>query len=133
MRKLVASPELRPALWSVPDGVSYPCAMAAPYFKEWRKYRQLTQEQVVDRLAAMDDPELPTTAASLSRLENGKQSMNHRIIAALAEIYDVEPDHLLGRNPFKEGEVIDFFARMPLPEQQRALAILKAVNEAGGR
>lgn len=109
--------------------VSYPTGMAGPYFKEWRKFRQLTQEKVLERLAALEDPELPTTAASLSRIENKKQSIHPRIIGALAEVYDIEEDHLLGRNPFKEGAVIDFFAHMPRPEQDRALAILRAVNE----
>jgi transcriptional regulator with XRE-family HTH domain len=106
--------------------------MAGPYFKEWRKFRELTQEQVLDRLAALDDPELPTTAASLSRIENKKQSIHPRIIAALAEVYQVEEDHLLGRNPFKEGVVIDFFAHMTAADQQKALAILRAVSGAGG-
>lgn len=132
MRKFNASPDLRTASWNDCAGVIYYEGMAGPYFKEWRKYRQLTQEQVVGRLAELDDVELPTTAASLSRLENGKQSISHRIIAALADVYGVEPDHLLGRNPFKEAEVIDFFAHMPLSEQQKALAIIKAVNQAGG-
>lgn len=135
MRKCLASPldtaNLHAATWSLRAGASYYSRMAGPYFKEWRKFRELTQERVLERLASLDDPELPTTAASLSRIENKKQSIHPRIIAALAEVYGVEEDHLLGRNPFMEGEVIDFFAHMPLAEQKRQLAILKAVNGAG--
>lgn len=57
--------------------------MAGPYFKEWRKHRGYTQDQVVDRLAELDDPNLPATGASLSRLENGKQPYSQRIVEAL--------------------------------------------------
>lgn len=51
------------------------------YFKEWRKHRELTQKQVVDRLSMHDDELLPKTEASLSRLENRTSSAlicNHR-------------------------------------------------------
>lgn len=105
--------------------------MAGPYFKEWRKFRELTQEQVIGRLVDLDDPELPTTAASLSRVENKKQSFNPRLIAALASVYDVEEDHLLGRNPFKEGKVLDFLTALSQSEQERAIAIYKAATTAG--
>jgi transcriptional regulator with XRE-family HTH domain len=92
--------------------------MAKPYLKEWRKHRHYTQDQVIDRLAAFDDPLLPGTAASLSRIENGKQPYSQRIIEALADVYQCSPGELIGRNPAVEGDVIDMLAR--LSEQQRA-------------
>ena len=70
MGKRRASPELHMTAWNSAPSVSYRRHMAGPYFKEWRKFRQLTQEQVLGRLNALDDPELPGTAASLSRIEN---------------------------------------------------------------
>ena len=106
--------------------------MAGPYLKEWRKHRQLTQDQVVDRLASLDDPLLPTTAASLSRLENGKQPYGQRILEALAEIYQCEPDHLIGRDPTKEGEVIDLWSRLTLSQRRQATAILQAIHKGAG-
>lgn len=106
--------------------------MAGPYLKEWRKHRHLTQEQVVNRLAAFDDPLLPQTTASLSRLENGKQPYGQRILEALAEIYDCDADHLIGRNPKMEGEVLDFFRGMPMEERKRALAVLEALRASAG-
>lgn len=107
--------------------------MAGPYFKEWRKFRHLTQEQVVGRLAMFDDPLIPQTGASLSRLENGKQPYTQRAVEALAEVYDCDPDHLIGRDPNKEGEVIDFFRHMPAPERQRALAVLQALKQVNSK
>lgn len=106
--------------------------MAGPYLKEWRKHRHLTQEQVVDRLAAFDDPLLPQTAASLSRLENGKQPYGQRILEALAGIYQCEPDHLIGRNPEKEGEVIDLWGRLSESQRRQARAVIEALQRDAG-
>jgi transcriptional regulator with XRE-family HTH domain len=102
--------------------------MASHYLREWRKHRHLTQDQVVDRLAALDDPNLPSTAASLSRLENGKQPYSERILGALAEIYDTRPGHLIERNPMKEGEVVDFLAHLNESQQRQVLALIEAMK-----
>lgn len=102
--------------------------MAGPYFKQWRKHRGLTQEQVIDRLAAMDDPLIPQTTASLSRLENGKQPYTQRSLEALAEVYQCEPDQLLGRDPTKEGEVIDLVAQLTERQRRQALAVIDAIR-----
>lgn len=106
--------------------------MAKAYLKEWRKHRGYTQDQVVDRLVSLDDPQLPQTAASLSRLENGKQPYGQRILEALAEIYQCEPDHLIGRDPSKEGEVIDLWSRMTFDERRQATAVLRAIHKEAG-
>lgn len=104
--------------------------MAGHYLKRWRQHRNYTQEQVTDRLVSLDDPLLPTTAASLSRLENGKQPYSERILEALAEIYQCEADHLIGRDPTKEGEVIDLLARLNESQLQQAKLILQALQGA---
>lgn len=100
------------------------------YLREWRKFRGYTQEQVVDRIAVLEDPKLPGTAASLSRLERGKQPYSQRVIEALAEIYSCEPADLIGRNPEKEGQIVDFVAALGERERHRALALLRAMHEA---
>lgn len=106
--------------------------MAGPYLKEWRKHRHLTQDQVVDRLAAFEDPLMPQTSASLSRLENGKQPYGQRILEALADIYQCEPDHLIGRDPTKEGEVIDLWARLTEQQRRQARAVIEALQSEAG-
>lgn len=96
------------------------------YFKEWRQYRNLTQRQVVDRLAEFDDEKLPTTEASLSRLENRKQQYSERVLEALADIYQTEPQWLLHRNPLMAGEVIYVEFDGLTQEQQESIARLIA-------
>lgn len=96
------------------------------YLREWRHKRELTQAQVLDRLAIMDDPNLPKTGASLSRLEGGKQPYSQRVLEALAEIYEVSPADLIGRNPEKEGKIFDLVARLDDRKREQAYAILEA-------
>src|SRR5689334_16589466 len=69
------------------------------YFTEWRKRTGLTQEQPADRVGL--------TPSSISQLENGKQGFNNTTLEALAWALNCEPADLLGRNPLKEGQVID--------------------------
>ncbi|WP_165362170.1 helix-turn-helix domain-containing protein [Qipengyuania thermophila] len=101
--------------------------MAGPYFKAWRKHRLLTQEQVVNRLAVFDDDKLPMTTASLSRLENGKQPYSQRIVEALAEVYQCEAHELIGRDPGKEGEIIDLLSRLSDAHKRQARVIIEAL------
>jgi transcriptional regulator with XRE-family HTH domain len=100
------------------------------YFREWRKHRHMTQDQVVNRLAIHEDTNMPATTASLSRLENGKQPYSPRILNALADIYDCETWELIGRNPLKEGAVIDMVRRLDERKQAQIAAFIKAL-EAG--
>ena len=91
------------------------------YLLPWRRKSGLTQGQVVARLIAFDDPHLPTTTASLSRLENGKQPYSERVLNALADIYGCEPWELIGRNPEKPGEVVDLVARLDERAREKAV------------
>ena len=102
------------------------------YLKEWRKHSHLTQDQVIDRLTIHDDELLPRTAASLSRIENGKQIYTQRILEALADIYQVdEPGWLLDRNPKMDGRVIDLMSRLSDKQRDHAMEILETVFKNG--
>ena len=126
--------ELHPAAFLPYIGRMILCPMGGRriYLREWRKHRHLTQKQVVDRLAFLDDELLPSTEASLSRLENGKQPYSQRILEALADIYEAEPDQLIGWNPEKEGRLIDLVTHLNARQRAQAMAVLEAlVREAG--
>jgi transcriptional regulator with XRE-family HTH domain len=107
--------------------------MAGPYFKEWRKERDLTLDQVADRLAVMEDPLIPKTPASLSRLENGKQPYTQRSLEALAFIYGIEPYELIGVNPREADQVqqaVGMLNGMDEVAKRRALKLLEALDAA---
>lgn len=106
--------------------------MARTYLREWRTHRGLTQEQVLDRLAVFEDDKIPRTAASLSRIERGEQIYTQRILEALADVYKVEePGWLLSRNPLKEGEVIDLWAKLTERDREQARVIIEALSKTG--
>ena len=139
----MASVELHPTAF--PDYMA--CrklrAMAGPYLKQWRTHKGLTQKEVVDRLSMFDDELLPTTEASLSRVENGKQIWTQRIIEALAHVYGIESDDLHSRDPIAEKErakalaeganvtSIEDFRCMSEKEQQRVIRMWNAIRDAG--
>lgn len=100
------------------------------YLRQWRRHRGLTQEQVLLRLAEFDDDRIPRTAASLSRIETGAQIYTQRILEALAEVYDTTPAGLLGRDPTKEGEVVDLLARLSDADRMRAIAMIDGLARA---
>jgi transcriptional regulator with XRE-family HTH domain len=79
------------------------------YLREWREYRDLTQQQLADRLE--------TTDVSVSRIENLRRDPTLRFLTAAAEALSCSVADLLTRQPPPKGE--------PLPpsleDQLRAL------------
>lgn len=97
------------------------------YLREWRKHSHLTQSQVVARLIDLADPDIPTTEATLSRIETGKMIYNERMLNALAHIYDCEPWELLGRDPAKAGELIDMVQHLSPHQREQAFAVIEGL------
>lgn len=60
------------------------------FLGEWRKKRELTQEQLAARL--------DTTKPQVSNWENGRRMMSYQVQAALAEALGIEPSDLF-RHP----------------------------------
>lgn len=68
------------------------------FIRQWREKKGLTLEQLADRLATAHD--LPTTHASLSRIERGIQPYSQPILEAIAaELTAGDVASLLIRNP----------------------------------
>lgn len=107
--------------------------MAGPYFREWRKKRGFTLEELAERLEFFDDPNLPKTAASLSRLETGKQPYAQGINEALAAIYDIEVAELVGVDPTKRDELDEVLAKLRSKsefDRARAARLLRALDDS---
>jgi len=103
------------------------------YLKEWRRFRHKTQAQVVDHLRALDDDKIPRTEASLSRVENGEQIYTERLLLAVADIYSCETWELLGRDPYKEGKLIDLVQHLPPRLEGQAVAVIEGLMVAEER
>lgn len=100
------------------------------YLRAWRLHRHLTQDQVVDRLAIHEDTKLPRSKAQLSKVENGNSPYSQRLLEALADIYQCETWELLGRDPHKQGQVIDLLAVLDEQERERTLAFIESLKAA---
>lgn len=99
------------------------------YLRLWREKRGLTQDQVVDRLVIHEDEKLPRSKAQLSKIENGKSPYNQRILEALGDIYDCKVWELVGRDPTKEGEVLDMMRPLDERMRQRVAAYIAGLTE----
>lgn len=90
------------------------------FFKEWRDYRGLTQEQAVGRLN--------WSQSKLSRIEAGATPYNQDDLEAAAEAYDCEPWQIISANPFKEGQVVDLVRLLNEAQRDQAIRVLKALT-----
>lgn len=64
------------------------------YFKEWRKFRRLTLEQVAERA--------DTTKSAIQKLETGETMYNQSSLEALAEALTTTPAELIAGPPSKD-------------------------------
>lgn len=136
---MIVKPILHPAAFSpfhICGTHGYMPRKGRIYFREWRRSKGLTQAQAVSRIIEVagdltpEDPtkRVPKTEASLSRIESGKQPYTTAILEVLAEIYDTEPEHLIGRNPMKEGKLLSIIDRLTPEQYVQAEAILEALT-----
>jgi len=70
------------------------------YMREWRQHRRLNQEQAAERIGI--------DRTTLGRIENRRIAYTQPIIEAAAVAYSCETWEILGRNPLKAGEVVEF-------------------------
>lgn len=92
------------------------------FLKEWREYRQLTQEQAIGRLG--------WSQSKISRIEAGQTPYNQDDLEAAKDAYDCEIWQLISVNPFKEGEVVDLLRLIDDKNRDQAIRILKAIAGA---
>lgn len=97
------------------------------YIRQWRNKRGYTLAQMVGRLAEL---EVPTTEATLSRIETTKQPYSQDIMEAIADALDVDVWQLTGDNPeIPSAPVADFIRRLSEKEAAQAEAVLRAMFE----
>jgi transcriptional regulator with XRE-family HTH domain len=92
------------------------------HIKAWRKYRNLTQEQLAERLE--------TTGATISRVETGKTPYDQGMIEALADALQCEPADLLARPPDSDFGIAAVLGDMTDEQKRKGLALLRALISA---
>lgn len=97
------------------------------FLREWREYRNLTQEQAADRL----DIEQPT----LSRVERGITPYSQDFLERAAFAYMCDPADLLMRNPLDEDAVwtvADHLRTATPAERAQVVAVVAAMLKKTG-
>lgn len=69
------------------------------YVKQWREYRDLTQEQLAERV--------DRSRGLISQIESGLTELTEEMVFALADAMRCTPGDILEVNPLVEGDVVD--------------------------
>ncbi len=93
------------------------------FFKEWRQYRGLSQDQLAERL--------DTSVASISRIESGTQPYTQDVLEALAEALGTDPASLLMRNPEAPEAMWSIWDQAQQGERQLIEELARSVVKTG--
>lgn len=97
---------------------------ARHFVREWRKHRNLTQEQLAERIEA--------TAGAISQLETGVIGYTQPTLEAIAFALSCEPGDLLSVDPAMQGEVVDLLRLIRERDMVTMRAIISAIPPRTG-
>ena len=92
------------------------------YFRAWRKHRNLTQEQLAERVGM--------SVSSVSQIETGAQGFTDGTLMAFADALQVDPGDLLSRNPETEGMIVDLMRLIRLKGESVVLNVIRALPDS---
>lgn len=93
------------------------------FIAQWRDFRNLTQEQLADRL--------DMTQSHLSMLENGKRGYTQETLEAIAHALQTDVASLLMRDPTADEAIWSIWDQAKPGERQMIVEIAKTVTKTG--
>lgn len=90
-----------------------------PFIREWRQEKGLSLEYVSSNV--------PMDKGNLSKVERGLLPYNQEMLERLADILGTSASNLIGRDPTKEGKVIDLVQRLNAAQLEQAERVLSAM------
>jgi transcriptional regulator with XRE-family HTH domain len=97
--------------------------LSRTYLRDWREYRQLTQEQAAERLNI--------SRTLLSKIENAKSPYTQGFMEAAAEAYRCEVADLIMRDPTSPvWSIYDTLRALPREQQAHVEEIVKTFRRA---
>jgi transcriptional regulator with XRE-family HTH domain len=97
------------------------------FIKEWRKYRNLTQVQLRERII-MPSGE-PMGQGHLSKLENGRLPYTQPILEQIAEALNCTPADLLMRDPSQEQMIWSLWETLTEVERKQTVKFIHAIHD----
>lgn len=95
------------------------------FFREWRKHRGYTQEQLAEMIG--------TVTSTISQLETGKQGFTDSTLVALADALNCSPGDLLMRNPLDAEAPWSIWESIPQEDRPQAMRTLRSFVSKGNK
>lgn len=92
------------------------------YIREWRKHRQLTQEQLAERIGI--------DKSYLSKIENGKKRYDQPFLEAAAEAMSCEPGDLIVRDPSEPEGIWSIWNQLEPVARRQVVDIAKTLKRS---
>lgn len=93
------------------------------FFAQWRKHRQLTQDQLADRMG--------TTKTRVSMKETGKEPYDQLYLEALATALNTDPASLLMRDPTDHDAIWSIWEQAKPGERRQIVEVAKTLIRTG--
>jgi transcriptional regulator with XRE-family HTH domain len=93
------------------------------FLKEWRQYRELTQEQLAERVG--------WSVGNISQLERGQQGYSDEGLAALADALNCTPGQILDVDPTNDDAIWSLWERARPGERQTLIEVAKGFLRTG--
>jgi transcriptional regulator with XRE-family HTH domain len=93
------------------------------FLKQWREYRDLTQEQLAERVG--------WSVGNVSQLERGLQGYSQEGLEALADALQCDPGQLLTVDPTGDDAIWSIWEKAKPGERQMIVELAKTVVKTG--
>lgn len=94
------------------------------FIKSWRKFRNLTQEQLAERVGY--------DRSYINKIENGKKRYDQPFLEAAADALGCEPADLIMRDPSQPGSIWTIWDQIPKADREQAARILETFTKKTG-
>jgi transcriptional regulator with XRE-family HTH domain len=90
------------------------------FFREWRDFRNLSQERAADRIGI--------DRSHLSKIESGKSEYNQAFLEKAADAYLCDPADLLVRNPLDKSAAWTLYDAIKKASPEKRASIIAVVE-----
>ena len=112
--------------WIVSKNLSHSHFMEARprhFIRQWRKHRDLTQEQLAERIGI--------ARSYLTKIERGDRRYDQPFLEAAADALRCEPADLIMRDPTATENLWSIWDQLSPTERAQAFAVIKAIRGVG--